>query len=322
MNKILCTGTAGFIFSNFIRRAIFDKEPYTFVSVDKINNNVLSSMYINKSNTFYLADIRDQHIMDRIFQFEKPDIVVNGAAEANVDYSLSDPNKFVSTNVLGTQVLLNCSVKYGVKKFVQISTDEIFGQLNNEDEIPWDEASPPNPRNPYAASKMSAELMVQAAYHSHGLSYNITRSSNNYGARQTPDKLIPRVIKCILNEEKIPIYGQGLQVRDWTHVNDNCRGILSVLKNGKDNEVYNISANQELTNIEVVQKICNIMGKGHDLIEHIIDPRGNAHDFRYAINSGKLRALGWAPEIKFKEGIIDTVKWYTDNPQWFEKDKI
>src|SRR6185369_7040388 len=308
MTKVLLTGTCGFIFSNLIRKAIYEKQPYSFVSVDKVNGNA-NVLYSHKNHVFHLADIRDQHIMDKIFQFERPDIVIHGAAESFVDYSLTDPNAFVTSNVLGTQVLINASVKHGVKKFIYVSTDEVYGQLTNESDAAWTEESPLNPRNPYSASKAAGELMVQAAYHSHGLIYNITRSSNNYGPRQTPEKLIPKAIKCVMQGQKIPIYGQGLQVRDWTHVFDNCGALLTVLNQGKPNEIYNISANQELPNIEVIQKICNEMGKGHDLISFIDDPR-KGHDFRYSIDSSKIRELGWKPAYRFKEGIADTVEWY------------
>jgi len=316
MTKVLLTGTCGFIFSNLIRKAIYEKQPYSFVSVDKVNGNA-NVLYSHKNHVFHLADIRDQHIMDKIFQFERPDIVIHGAAESFVDYSLTDPNAFVTSNVLGTQVLINASVKHGVKKFIYVSTDEVYGQLTNESDAAWTEESPLNPRNPYSASKAAGELMVQAAYHSHGLIYNITRSSNNYGPRQTPEKLIPKAIKCVMQGQKIPIYGQGLQVRDWTHVFDNCGALLTVLNQGKPNEIYNISANQELPNIEVIQKICNEMGKGHDLISFIDDPR-KGHDFRYSIDSSKIRELGWKPAYRFKEGIADTVEWYQMN-QWFLK---
>src|SRR5574338_997159 len=288
MKKVLVTGTCGFIFGNFIRKAIYDqnqKRPqdkeYTFSSIDLVAY-AGNSMYWNKNHTFYPAYIRDQHIIDTIFQFEKPDIVIHGAAESFVDTSLSDPNAFVTSNVLGTQVIVNACVKYGVERLIYISTDEVYGQLTSEHDAAWTEDSPLNPRNPYSATKAAGELMVKAAHQSHGLIYNITRSSNNYGPRQTPEKLIPKAIKCVVEGQKIPIYGKGLQIRDWTHVFDNCDALVTVLNSGKPNEVYNISANQEFPNIEVIQKICNAMGKGHDLISFIEDPR-KGHDFRYSI---------------------------------------
>lgn len=318
MRKVLITGSGGFIFSNFIRKAIFEKQPYNFISVDKVTkSSVLNNIYQNKSHTFYIGDVADSHFMNVLFEYEKPDIVIHGAAESFVDDSLKDPNKFINSNVLGTQVIINSCVKWGVEKLIYISTDEVYGQLTNDKEIEWTEDSPLNPRNPYSASKAAGELLVKAAHASYGLNYNITRSSNNYGPRQTPDKLIPKIIKCILNGDKIPIYGQGLQLRDWTYVNDNCAAILTILNRGIINETYNISANQEFSNIEVVQKICNIMGKGYNLINFIEDPR-KGHDFRYAINCDKIKKLGWNPEFKFKDGLELCTSWYLNN-QWFLK---
>lgn len=315
--KVLITGSCGFIMGNLVRKTIYEKQPYNIVSVDKVSTNALNSMYWNKNHTFHIADIRDQHIIDVIFQFEKPDIVIHGAAETHVDVSLTDPNAFVTSNVLGTQIIVNACLKHKVEKLIYISTDEVYGQLTDEFSLPWTEDSPLNPRNPYAATKASGELLVKAAHQSHGLTYNITRSSNNYGPRQTPDKLLPKAIRCVLQGHKIPIYGQGLQIRDWTHVFDNCSAILTILNKGNENQVYNISANQEFPNVEVIQKVCNTLGKGHDLISFIEDPRGG-HDFRYSVDSSKIKTLGWEPRYKFKDGIIDTVEWYTNN-QWFLK---
>jgi dTDP-glucose 4,6-dehydratase len=252
--------------------------------------------------------------MNTIFEFEKPDIVIHGAAENFVDSSTSNPTNFINTNVLGTQVIIDCCVKWGVEKIIYMSTYEVYGHLTSESDPLWKEDATLNPRNPYSATKAAGEMLVKAAHESFGLNYNIIRSSNNYGPRQTSEKLIPKVIKCILNNEKIPIYGQGLQIRDWTHVFDNCNGILSVLNNGKINETYNISANQEFTNIEVVQKICNTMNKGHDLISYVPDRPG--HDFRYGTDSSKIRELGWKQQFKFKDGIKDSIEWFNSN-SWF-----
>lgn len=315
--KVLITGSCGFIFGNFVRKAIYEKQPYQFVSVDRVNVNATNSMYWNKNHVFHVADIRDQHIIDVIFQFEKPDIVIHGAAETFVDYSLNDPNSFVTSNILGTQVIINACLKHKIEKLIYVSTDEVYGQLTDESSEPWTEYSLISPRNPYSATKAAGELLVKAASHSHGLIYNITRSSNNYGPRQTPEKLIPKSIKCILHNQKIPIYGKGLQIRDWTHVFDNCAAINTILSKGEPNQIYNISGNQEFSNIEVVQKICNAMNKGHELISFIEDPR-SGHDFRYSIDSSKIKSLGWEPKYKFKDGVIDTVEWYVNN-QWFLK---
>lgn len=321
--KILITGSCGFILGNFVRKLSYlsskdpEKYPYSIVSVDRVNANAANSMYYNKSHIFHVADIRDQHIMDTIFQFEKPDIVIHGAAETFVDASLADPNSFVTSNVLGTQVLLNSSIKNEVEKFIYISTDEVYGQLTHESDAPWTEDAELDPRNPYSATKAAGELLVKAAFQSYGLIYNITRSSNNYGPRQTPEKLIPKAIKCILNDEKIPLYGKGLQIRDWTHVFDNCSALMAILQKGKDNEIYNISAKQEFPNIEVIQEVCNAMKKGHNLISFIEDPR-KGHDFRYAVDTTKIKELGWKPNFKFKDGIVDAIGWYMDN-KWFLK---
>ena len=319
MKKVLVTGTCGFIFSNFIRKAIYDQKgapKYTFASVDKMTH-LSNSIYWNKTHTFYLADICDAHLMNTVFSIEKPDIVIHGAAETFVDTSLKDANSFVNSNVLGTQVLINECVRHKVERLIYISTDEVYGQLTGENDPPWPETAPLAPRNPYSASKAAGELMVKAAHHTHGLIYNITRSSNCYGPLQLPEKLVPKAIKCILNGQKIPIYGQGLQIRDWTFVDDNCAAIMAVMEQGLPNQVYNISAKQEFTNIETIQSVCNAMGKGHELISFIEDPR-TGHDFRYSVDTTKIRQLGWKPTYKFKDGIKKTVQWYTDN-QWFLK---
>lgn len=313
--KVLITGTCGFIFGNFVRKATYEKQPYQFISVDRVNTNAINSMYWNKYQTFHVADIRDQHVMDVIFRFEKPDIVIHGAAETFVDNSLSNPSSFVSSNVDGTQNIINSCVKYDVERLIYISTDEVYGHLEDESQPSWKEDSPLNPRNPYSATKAAGELLVKAAHLSHGLIYNIVRSSNNYGPRQSTEKLIPKAIKCILEDKNIPVYGQGAQIRDWTHVFDNCSAILTILSKGAPNEIYNVSANQELPNVDVVQKICNTIGKGHNLITCIEDPR-KSHDFRYSMDSSKIRQLGWAPSLVFKDGIISTIEWYLAN-KWF-----
>jgi dTDP-glucose 4,6-dehydratase len=311
--KVLCTGSGGFIASNFVRNAIYEKKPYEFVSIDKVTkSSVLNNIYTNKNHQFYIGDIADEHFVNVIFEYERPDIVLHMAAETFVDDSLRDPNKFIHSNVLGTQVLVNASIKWGVKNFIYISTDEVYGQLSDENAEAWKEDAAYNPRNPYSASKAAGEFVVRAANSSFGLNYSITRSCNNYGPRQTAEKFIPKVVKCILEGQKIPVYGQGLQIRDWLHVFDNCAAIIKVLESGKNGEIYNISSNQEFTNIEVVQIICNIIGTGHNLISHIQDPR-TGHDFRYAVDASKMRSLGWEPQWKFKDGIKQTVEWYLNN---------
>ncbi len=316
--KVLVTGTCGFIFGNFIRKAVYDQnqrkpqDKHIFVSVDKVGANALNSMYWNSNHPFYPADIRDSHIIDVIFQREQPDIVIHGASE-----SYSGDNSFITSNVLGTQILIDASIKYKIKKFIYVSTDKVYGQLTSESDTPWNENSPLNPKSSYAATKVAAELLIKAANQTHGLIYNIVRSSNCYGLRQGPEKLIPKAIKCILNNQKIPVYGQGSQIRDWTYVADNCSAIMTILDKGIANETYNVSANQEFINIEIIQSICNVMGKGHNLIEFAEDPKIN-RDFRRSVNSLKIRELGWEPSYKFKNGIKDTIQWFTDN-QWYFK---
>lgn len=197
------------------------------------------------------------------------------------------------------------------------NTDEIYGQLTSEEDPPWPETAPMNPRNPYSATKAAGELLVKAAHQTHGLNYNITRCCNNYGPRQDPEKFIPKIIKCVINNEKIPVYGQGRQVRDWLYVSDNCRAVLDILEKGTINETYNIAANQEYSNIEICQLVCNTLGKGHDLIEFVEDRPG--HDFRYSVDCTKLKSIGWEPEFKFKQGLEETAKWYINNKSWFLK---
>lgn len=315
MKKVLITGTCGFILSNFIRKAFYEKMPYKFVSVDRVSYESKNAFYFNKSHKFHIADIRDAHVINTIFEYEKPDIVIHAAAEASVDRSLSDPNSFITSNVLGTQIIANACIKHNVKKLIYTSTDEVYGQLGIDDE-PWTEESPLNPRNPYAASKAAGELVLQAAATSHGLIYNITRSSNNYGPRQTDDKLIPRVIQSILNNKPIPVHGDGSQIREWTHVFDNCSALFTLLESGENNAIYNVGNNQEFSNLEIVNKICNIIGKGHDLITFVEDPRGNAQDSRYSVNSNKLKKIGWNPKHKISTSLDEhCVQWYLNN-QW------
>lgn len=315
--KVLLTGSLSFIGSNLIRKAIYNKLPYEFCSIDKIARPTqsLKNQYYNKDHSFYMNDICDDHAVNKIFEHEKPEIVIHMAAESSVDASINDPNVFIKSNVLGTQVIINACLKHNVEKMIYISTDEVMGHLQ-PDEQPWDETAPLNPRNPYAASKASGELLVKAAGQTHDLNYIITRSSNNYGPYQTSDKLIPRVIKCILNKELIPVYGNGLNTRSWIYVYDNCSALFKVLEKGKNNEIYNIGTNQEYSNIEVIQHICNTMNDGHSLIQFVKDRAG--HDFRYAVNTDKVKSLGWEPLYKFKDGLKETIDWYINN-KWFLK---
>jgi dTDP-glucose 4,6-dehydratase len=309
--KVLVTGSLGFIFSNFLRKAIYEKHPYTFTSIDRVSRkNHLNSVYANKNHQFYIVDVCDDHIMDNVFSIENPDIVIHGAAETFVDTSIENPNIFVKNNILGTQNVINACVKHKVGRLIYISTDEVYGQLA-DGEAPWSEDNPLGPRNPYSASKASGELLVRAASATFDLPFNIVRPSNNYGPRQTPEKFIPKIVKCIMDKTPIPVYGQGLQLRDWTHVFDNCAAILTIMKSAPPNETYNVSACQEFSNIEVVHEVCKVMGAGHDLISFVKDRPG--HDFRYAVDTTKIKNLGWTPGIKFRNGIANTIEWYQNN---------
>lgn len=310
-NNLLITGTGGFIFGNFIRQAIYTKQNYNLTSLDKIRKtHTLHNIFINKNHQFYPCDITDPHFVNVVFEVAKPDVVVHGAAMTHVDDSISNGYDFVKNNVLGTQVIIDACIKWNVNKLIYISSDEVYGHLNETDSA-WTEDSPTNPRNPYSASKLSGELLVKAAHETHGLNYIITRASNNYGPWQDTSKLIPKVIKCIINNDPIPIYGQGMQMREWTHVFDNCSALFKIINDGDINTIYNISSGQEFRNIEVVQQIANIIGKGHDLITFVDDRPG--HDFRYSINCDKLKNIGWNPLFKFKDGLEQTVNWYLAN---------
>jgi dTDP-glucose 4,6-dehydratase len=321
IQKVLITGVGGFIFSNFVRLVCAPNvmlQEYGWTTLDSWLDVPPQNKYIGrtfKDVNQHIADITDQKTINAIFKAERPDIVIHAAAETSVDKSLNNPDIFNETNILGTKVIVDACIKWEVKKLIYISSDEVFGSLTNENEPSWTETSPINPQNPYSISKAKGEEIVLDANKNHGLIYNITRSSNNYGARQTTNKLIPRVIKCILRDQKIPIYGQGAQIRDWMYVNDHLAGIITILKCAKDNEIYNIGANSEMTNIEMVQKICTIFNKGHNLIEYITDPRGKAHDFRYSMDCSKIRALGWRPEWKLPLALAETCEWFKNN-QW------
>lgn len=313
--KVLITGSGGFIFSNFVRKALYDKLPYSFVTIDKVKrSSVLNNIYVNKGIDFYIGDVTDRHFINVIFEFEKPDIVIHGAAESSVDESLKDPDIFIKTNIAGTQSIIDACIKWNVEKLIYISTDEVYGHLTSQQDKPWTEESPIKPRNPYSISKAAGEMLVQAASNAYGLKFNSTRCCNNYGPRQTPDKLIPKIIKNVLNGEKVPIYGTGAQIREWIHVFDNCDAIIKIMEDGKSNETYNISSGVELSNIEIFNSVCDVLGKGHDLVEFVEDRL--AHDQRYSVDSSKLRMLGWESQIKFKQGLNQSIDWYKNN-QWY-----
>jgi len=306
--KILITGSCGFLANNLIRKIIYEKHPYQIVSLDKCNINTLNSIYWNTNHKFYVADVTDYHILDMIFQLEKPDIVIHTAE------SSSEPNELLNTNIIGTQNIIDLCIKYGTEKLVYTSTCGVYGEHLSETEDPWTELSPISPKNPYSISKASAEFLIQSTSRSHGLNYNIIRSVNSYGPRQNPNRLIPKVIQCILKNQPIPIYGQGLQIRDWLHLFDNCAAILKIISDGTPNEIYNVGANQEFSNIEVVQKICNIMETGHSLVSFVQDKPN--HDFGYFVNCNKVKKMGWEPNYKFKNGLSDSINWFINNKWW------
>ena len=312
--KILVTGSCGFIFSNFVRLALRHTD-YSFAAIDKVAkehtlNNVVHS---HARHNFHIADIADAHIIDRIFTLEKPDIVIHGAAESHVDDSINSADCFIKSNIVGTQVIIDASIRHNVEKLIYISTDEVYGQLGKDDNS-WTEDALIMPRNPYSASKAAGELLVRAAGETHGLKYNITRSCNNYGPRQSTKNLIPKIIKNILNKEPVPIYGQGLQSREWIHVADNCFAILHILKHAPNNETYNISAGHEMSNLEMFHLICEALGQGHDLITFVEDRKG--HDFRYSVDFSKIKSIGWKPQFRLKKGLDQCINWYLNN-RWF-----
>ncbi|PKM94131.1 MAG: dTDP-glucose 4,6-dehydratase [Firmicutes bacterium HGW-Firmicutes-1] len=322
MKTILITGGAGFIGSNFIHY-ILEKYPgYKIINYDALtyagNLKNLSDIQSNPNYSFVKGHIADTQRIEIIFM-RGIDYVINFAAETHVDRSIQDSESFVVTNVLGVQTLLGLSKKYGVKKYLQVSTDEVYGSLS--DEGFFTEKTPLCPNNPYSASKAAADLLTLAYYKTYKFPVNITRCSNNYGPNQYPEKLMPLVILKAMNEDAIPIYGNGLNIRDWIHVEDHCRGIDLVLHNGKIGEVYNIGGNNEIDNLTIVKNILHIMSKNESLIQHVEDRLG--HDYRYAIDASKIKEeLGFKSEINFSVGLKSTINWYIKNASWFFKQLI
>lgn len=330
----LVTGGAGFIGSNFIIYMLKQYHNIKIINVDKLtyagNLENLKDLQDDENYKFIKADICDREAITRIFEDYDIDYVVNFAAESHVDRSIDSPEIFVRTNVLGTQVLLNAAKEswetedgfVDSKKFVQISTDEVYGSL--EDKGFFTENTPLNPHSPYSASKAAADLIVKAYYDTYKMPVNITRCSNNYGPYQFPEKLIPLIINNCLNMRRIPVYGDGLNIRDWLHVEDHCRAIDQVINNGNIGEVYNIGGHNERTNIHVVKSIIDYLQENidgtvtYDLIEYVNDRKG--HDKRYAIDPTKIKnLLDWEPCILFEEGIEKTINWYIENKQWLDR---
>lgn len=320
--NVLVTGGVGFIGSNFVFHMLKEHLTYRIVCLDALtyagNLATLESVMDNPNFRFVKGDITDRELVDKLFEEEKFDIVVNFAAESHVDRSIEDPGIFLKTNILGTQVLMDTSRKYGIKRFHQVSTDEVYGDLPlDRTDLFFTEETPIHTSSPYSASKASADLLVQAYHRTFKLPITISRCSNNYGPYQFPEKLIPLMISRALNNESLPVYGKGKNVRDWLYVEDHCTAIDLILHKGKDGEVYNIGGHNEKTNLEVVKTILKELGKPESLITFVKDRAG--HDMRYAINPSKTRReLGWEPTTLFDEGIKMTIKWYLDNRDWWE----
>jgi dTDP-glucose 4,6-dehydratase len=320
--KILVTGGAGFIGSNFIFLQFKNHPKDQIVCVDKLtyagNLGNLSSFLKHQNFKFYKADIANRQEMDEVFSMEKPDIVVNFAAESHVDRSIENPEIFILTNILGTQVLLDMAKKYQVKRYHQVSTDEVYGDLPlDRKDLFFTETSPIHSSSPYSASKASADLLVQAYHRTYKLPITISRCSNNYGPYHFPEKLIPLVISRALKNTSIPVYGKGENIRDWLYVEDHCEAIDLIIRNGTFGEVYNVGGHNEKTNLEVVKLILQHLKKSENLITYVTDRLG--HDLRYAIDPRKISsALGWSPKTKFENGIKITIDWYLKNQAWTE----
>lgn len=315
MKKMLITGGAGFIGSNFIHYILSKYNDYQVINLDKLtyaaNLENLKDIEDNKNYRFIHGDIADQEFIFKLFENEKFDIVINFAAESHVDNSILNPQIFTITNILGTQVLLDACRKYNIKRFHQISTDEVYGELPLDDKnILFTEKTPLNPSSPYSASKASADMLVKSYYRTYSLPITISRCSNNYGPYQHLEKLIPLMISKAINNDNLPVYGNGLNVRDWLHVYDHCTAIDLIIHEGKIGEIYNIGGNNEKSNIDVVKIILKELGKSEKLIKYVNDRPG--HDLRYAIDSTKIKTtLNWKPVYSFEKGILDTIKWYT-----------
>ncbi|MHA7579450.1 dTDP-glucose 4,6-dehydratase [Paenibacillus vandeheii] len=317
--KLLVTGGAGFIGSNFVIYMLEQHPDYEIINVDALayagNLENLKSLESNTRHTFVKADITDAAEMDRLIG-QGVDVVVNFAAESHVDRSIMEPDVFVRTNVNGTQALLEAAKKHNVTKFVQVSTDEVYGSLGPTGL--FTEETPLQPNSPYSASKAGGDMLVRAYHETFGLPVNITRCSNNYGPYQFPEKLIPLMISRALAYEALPVYGDGLNIRDWLYVEDHCSAIDLVLHQGRNGEVYNIGGNNERTNVHIVKTILEQLGKPESLIKYVQDRPG--HDRRYGIDPTKtMSELGWKPKHTFETGIKETIQWYLDNKEWWTR---
>ena len=319
---IIVTGGAGFIGSNFVFHMLQAHPDYRIVCLDKLtyagNLSTLEPVLQQDNFRFVKADICDRQAVDKLFQEEKPDIVVNFAAESHVDRSIENPGIFLETNIMGTAVLMDACRKYGIQRYHQVSTDEVYGDLPlDRPDLFFTEETPLHTSSPYSSSKASADLLVMAYYRTYGLPVTISRCSNNYGPYHFPEKLIPLMIANAMADKPLPVYGNGENVRDWLYVEDHCRAIDLIIHNGKVGEVYNVGGHNEKRNIDIVRIICQELGKPESLIVHVEDRKG--HDRRYAIDPAKIhRELGWLPKTKFEDGIKKTIKWYLEHKKWWQ----
>ncbi len=325
--SLLITGGAGFIGSNFIRYLLNNHSNVQITNLDKLtyagNLENLYDFEDERRYEFLKGDISDRELINKLFEKKHFNVIVNFAAESHVDRSILNAYPFIETNIRGTLVLLEVAREYKIERFIQISTDEVYGSLDNEHK--FTEESPLHPNNPYSASKASADLLCRSYFKSYGVPVIITRSSNNYGPYQFPEKLIPLMIRNALLDKELPVYGDGMNIRDWLYVVDNCRAIDKLIRNGNIGEIYNIGGNSEMRNIEVVHLICKILaeetGKSKEYLDRLItfieDPRGKAHDFRYALYYEKIRnTTHWEPTTNFTTGLKETIRWYLNNRNW------
>ena len=320
---IIVTGGAGFIGSNYIFHMLAAHSDYRIVCLDKLtyagNLSTLKSVMDKPNFRFVKLDICDREGVFKLFEEEKPDIVVNFAAESHVDRSIEDPGVFLQTNIIGTSVLMDACRRYGIRRYHQVSTDEVYGDLPlDRPDLFFTEETPIHTSSPYSSSKAGADLLVMAYSRTFGLPITISRCSNNYGPYQFPEKLIPLMIANALAEKPLPVYGEGINVRDWLYVEDHCKAIDLIVHKGRAGEVYNVGGHNEMRNIDIVKLICRELGKSERLITHVTDRKG--HDMRYAIDPTKIHSeLGWLPETKFEDGIKKTIRWYLENRGWWEE---
>lgn len=320
---ILVTGGAGFIGSNFVYLLLEKRPEYKVVCVDALtyaaNIHTLNKAFENPNFVFYKEDIRNREGIFKIFEKEKPDIVVNFAAESHVDRSIENPGIFLETNIIGTQIIMDACRKYGIERFHQIGTDEVYGDLPlDRPDLFFHEDTPIKSSSPYSTSKASADLLTLAYHRTYGLPVTVSRCSNNYGPYQFPEKLIPLMINNAQHDKKLPVYGKGLNVRDWLYVEDHCEAVLLILEKGRVGEVYNIGGHNEKANIEIVRIILKELNKPESLITYVADRKG--HDLRYAIDPTKIHnELGWLPKTKFEDGIKMTIQWYKEHKEWLDE---